>query len=277
MKNLILFLLVSISFSVFGQSPWTKNKKEAYLQIAYTTIPNYTELFGDPTFNTERKINDNTLQFYAEYGLTDKTTLLVNLPLKVVAANDLVDSNASPLTTEGSETNIGNVQLGLKQNFIHKKWLLSGQVMVEANTSNFYEASGLRTGYDAWTVSPLVVTGTSMSKWYVQAFAGTDIRTNNYSSSLKLGSEFGYKTLDWLWIAVFLDGVASFKDGDIVLPETNVLTGLYVNNQSFTGYGLKFIGEFNEKSGINIGLGGALGGENVAKTPAISLGVYYGI
>lgn len=274
MRQLLLFLFMCISFSMIGQSPWTKEKNEAYLQLSYTTIPNYTELFGNPTYNTERGINDNTLQFYSEYGFTNKTTLIVSLPLKIVASNDLVDSNTIPVTIENRKTDLGNIQLGLKHKFIHEKWLLTGQVVLEANTSNFEEASGLRTGYDAWTVTPLLITGTSFDKWYIQAFTGVDIRTNNYSSSYKLGGEVGHKTLDWLWVAAFIDGVGSFKNGDITIPTTNVLTGLYVNDQTFAGYGLKFIGEINERTGVSLGLGGAFGGRNVAKTPAISLGVF---
>ncbi len=263
-------------FSAIAQSPWTKKKKEAYLQLSYTTIPSYSELFGDPTYSTERKINDNTLQFFTEYGLTDKTTLIINLPLKLVSTNNLVDqTNSSPITTKDSKTALGNIQIGFKHNVIHKKWLLTGQLTVEANTTTaFEEASGLRTGYDAWTVTPLLITGTSINKWYLQGFTGIDIRTNNYSSAFKIGGEAGYKTTDWLWIAGFIDIVASFKNGDIEEQTSNLLTGLYVNNQSFGGYGFKFIGEINNYFGANLGLGGAFSGRNVAKKPAISLGIY---
>jgi len=131
MKKIFLLLMCCIGFSTLAQSPWTKKKKEAYLQLSYTTIPNYSTLFGNPEFNTEREINDNTLQFFTEYGLTDKTTLIVNLPLKFVSSNDLVDkSNNLPLTIEESKTALGNIQLGLKHKFIHKKWLLKQAMML---------------------------------------------------------------------------------------------------------------------------------------------------
>ena len=277
MKQLILLLTLSSSFTILAQSPWTKKKKEAYLQLSYTTITGYSELFGNPTYNTERKINDNTIQFYSEYGITDKTTLVVNLPLKMVSSNDLTANNSSPITTDDSKIAFGNIQLGLKHNFIHKKWLLTGQINIEANTGSFEKDSGLRTGYNAWTITPLIITGTTFNKWYLQTFTGIDIRTNDYSSSFKLGGEIGYKTLNWLWISGFLDGVASFHDGELQQSTSNILTGLYVNNQSFAGYGLKFIGEFNKKTGATLGLGGAFGGRNVAKKPAITFGIYHKI
>ena len=277
MKSIIPFLLLFMSVGVAAQSPWTKKKKEAYLQLSFTTISNYSEIFGDPSYLTEREINDNTLQFYSEYGLTDNTTLLINLPLKFVSSNDLVESNLTPNTIEESESTLGNIQLGIKHNFINKKWLLTGQLNVEFNTSTFDDASGLRTGYDATTIRPLIIAGKGFDNWYIQAFTGVDIRTNDYSSAFKLGGEVGYKTTDWLWIAGFLDGVASFNDGDVIQPSSNILTGLYVNDQSYAGFGLKFTGEISKSFGANLSLGGAFEGRNVAKSPAITLGAYFKI
>lgn len=275
MKHIVSLLLVSLNLA--AQSPWTKKKKEAYLQLSFTTISNYSEIFGDPDYITDREINDNTIQFYTEYGLTDKTTLLVNLPFKLVSSNDLVVPDASAQTTEASENSLGNIQLGVKHNFINKKWLLTGQLNVEFNTSSFDELSGLRTGYDATTITPLILTGRGFDTWYIQAFTGVDIRSNDYSSSFKLGGEIGYKASDNIWLAGFLDGVASLTDGDVAVSNANRLTGLYINNQSYAGFGLKVIGEINKKLGANIALGGAFGARNVSKAPAITIGAYYKI
>ncbi len=268
-------LLIFVATTAFSQSPWTKKKNETYLQLSFTTISGYTELFAkDDPVPTNRKMNDNTLQLYAEYGITDKTTLMASLPLKLVSSGDLVNS-AINLTTESSLTSLGNIQLGVKHNFYNKKWLISGQLMIEANTGDFEETSGLRTGYDAWTVTPLILAGRGFDSWYIQAFTGVDIRSNEYSSAFKLGGELGYKALDWLWVAGFLDGVASFQNGDVQTPLTNALTSLYVNNQSYAGFGLKLIGDFDDNFGGNIGVGGAFDGRRVAVAPAITFGVYY--
>lgn len=155
--------------------------------------------------------------------------------------------------------------------------MISGQIGVEVNSGSFNTTTGLRTGYDAWTITPLVLVGRGFNNWYIQAFTGVDIRTNDYSSAYKLGGELGYKAVDWLWVAGFLDGVASFQNGETVIPTSNVLTGLYVNNQSYAAFGLKLIGEINSKFGANVGIGGAFGGRNVAKKPAFSFGLYYKI
>ena len=110
----------------------------------------------------------------------------------------------------------------------------------------YNEVSGLRTGYDAWSFTPLFLAGRGFDTWYIQAFTGFDIRTNGYSSNYKLGGEIGYKALNWLWIAGYLDGVATLDNGDIALPNENLATGLYINNQGYGAFGLKLIGEINE-------------------------------
>ena len=277
MKRLNVIAALLCTGTLFAQSPWTKKKNEGYIQVSYSTIANYTELFGNPDYSTERKITDNTLQLYGEFGLSDKTTLFASVPLKMVKSGDLVSQSvlALPFTRPESKTALGNVQLGVKHNFYNKKWVLSAQLGIEANTGEYSEASGLRTGYDAWTFTPLFLAGRGFDKWYIQAFTGFDIRTNQYSSAYKLGGEAGYKAVDWLWVAGFLDGVASLKNGDLVIPIANSYTGLYVNNQSYAAFGLKLIGEINEHFGLNAGIGGAVGGRNVAKKPALSAGLYY--
>lgn len=277
MKRLAYLLLLTISLNVYAQSPWTQNKSGAYLQLNFTTIPSYSILLGNPEYNTERAINDNTLQFYVEYGLSDKTTLIANLPFKMLASNEVISTTISPFTTEDSQFSLGNFQLGLKHKFYHEKWLISGLLLLEANTGSYEDASGLRTGYDAWTLTPMIIIGRGFDDWYLQGFTGVDIRTNGYSNGYKLGGEIGYKALDWLWIAGFLDGVAAFQDGSFITPRNNRLTGLYVNNQSYAAFGFKIIGEFYKNIGVNFGLGGAFNGRNVAKSPAISVGFYYKI
>ena len=279
MKKLSILAALFVSIQLFSQSPWTKKKNEGYVQLNFTSIASYNKVFGNPEYDTQREITDNTLQFYGEFGITNTITLFANVPLKMLKSGDFSKDMSlvlpSFITAKATETTLGNIQLGVKHNFINKKWLVSAQLAIEANTSSYNAEAGLRSGYDAWTVTPLILAGRGFDKWYIQAFTGADIRTNNYSSNFKLGGEIGYKTLDWLWIAGFLDGVASFKNGDIALPQENLATALYVNDQSYAAFGLKFIAEFNKKIGANIGLGGAFAGKNVAKVPAISVGLYH--
>ena len=274
MKKFILVLVVLVSGNLIAQSAWTQKKGKTYTQLSYSTISDYDRLFGEPDYNTERKITDNTIQLYGEYGLTDKTTLLLNLPLKLIKTGDQV-FNTVPVTTATNKTALGNIEIGIKHLLYNKAFTLSGQLSIEANTSTFDDNSGIRTGYDAWSFTPTLNAGKSFGKMYAQAFVGGNIRTNDYSSNFKFGAEYGIKFIKRIWVIGYLDFVSSFNNGDIILPESNLLTGLYVNNQEYSAYGVKGIVEINENFGASAGFGGAFSGNNVARQAAISFGLYH--
>jgi hypothetical protein len=276
MKHLTKLLFLFISIAAFSQSPWTQKDGKFFTQLSFTTISNYNTLFGDPEYATERQITDNTIQLYSEYGLSDKTTFIVNLPLKLIKTGDLSNPNSLglPTTSEGNSTTIGNIELGLKHNFSNKNWLLSGQFSIEANTGNYDNTTGIRTGYDAWTITPLFLAGKSFGKTYLQTFIGANIRTNDYSSNFKVGGELGYKITKNIWLVGFLDIVKSLENGDVILPNNNLATGLYVNNQEYGAFGLKGITEFSNNYGVTASFGGAFFGNNVAKKAALNFGVY---
>jgi hypothetical protein len=267
MKNLAKLLFLCISISAFSQSPWTQEKGKFYTQLSFTTIPNYDTLFGDPDSPIPGEISDNTIQFFGEYGLSEKTSLVVNLPYKSISY--------SQNSIEHKESSLGNIELGLKHNFYKKNWLMSGQLSVEANTSSYDAISGIRTGYNAWSFTPLFLAGRGFGKTYVQGFIGANIRTNNYSSNFKIGGEIGRKITKKIWLIGFLDISKSLENGAIALPQTNLDSGLYVNDQEYGSFGFKGIGEFTDTFGITAGFGGAFFGNNVAKQAAMTFGLYH--
>lgn len=272
MKNLTKLLFLLLSVSTFSQSPWTQEKGKAYTQLSFTTIPNYDTLFGDPDFSIDGEISDNTIQLYGEYGISNKTTLMVSLPYKLISFN-------RGGNTKYHINSLGNIEIGVKHNFYNKDWLLSGQLSIEANTGSFDFDSRIRTGYNAWSFTPLFLAGKGFGKTFVQGFLGANIRTNGYSSNFKVGGEVGRKVTKKIWLIGFLDISKSFKNGSFIPEDNNPITftprnGLYVNNQEYGSFGVKGIGEFTENFGITAGFGGAFFGNNVAKQAAMTFGVY---
>lgn len=273
----ILFVLFFSTTIVYSQSPWTQKKGSFYSQINFSTISNYDEVFGDPDYNTYREITDQTYQLYVEYGITDNTTILINTPFKHIKSGDIsANSNFdSELTSKETVNSFGNVELGVKHNFLSNKLLLTGQLNLDFNTSTYDESSGIRTGYDAFTITPIISIGKGFSKSYFQAFTGFNLRTNNFSSNYKIGGEGGYKLFSKLWLIAFLDFVISLENGDYDVPLQNSLTALYVNDQEYTAYGFKAIGEISPNFGIIAGVGGSFTGNNVAKKAALNIGIYF--
>jgi hypothetical protein len=280
MKPITKLFFLLIGFSAFSQSPWTQEKGKFYTQISFSTIPYYDTVFGDPNYSIPGKISDNTIQFYSEYGLSAKTSLLLNLPYKSItfksARTIVCVTTPCPGVIEETykKNDFGNIEIGIKHTFYKKEWILSGQFSMETNTASFDENSGIRTGYDALTFSPLFLVGKSFGKSYLQTYIGTKLRTNNYSSNFKIGGEYGGKISKSIWLTGFLDIEKSFKNGNIVLPTSNLATGLYINDQEYGVLGIKAIGEFSDNFGVTASLPAAFFGNNVAKQVALSFGIY---
>ncbi len=274
MRKPIVFLGLFISSITFAQSPWTTEKGRFFTSLSYSTISNYNEIFGDPDYFTSGNITDRTYKIYGEYGLTNKSSLLVNIPFKNITLNEYQLCNANNCVGENySESSFGNVSLGVKHNFYKKSWVLTGQLNMEFNTSSYDSNSGIRTGYDAYTFSPLFLAGTSFGKNYFQSFIGAEIRTNDYSSNLKIGGEIGRKLTQNIWLIGFVDISQSLENGDILLPNRNISNSLYVNNQEYVAYGLKGILQFCDFR-LTAAFGSALSGNNVPKTTAFSIGIF---
>jgi len=111
MKKLAKLVILIITLQAYSQSPWTQKKGNFYTQLSFTSISGYNTLFGDPDYNTEREISDRTLQFFTEYGLSDKTSLLVNIPFKMMETGELTSPSiaAIPLTSSATESALGNI------------------------------------------------------------------------------------------------------------------------------------------------------------------------
>ena len=77
-----------------------------------------------------------------------------------------------------------------------------------------------------------------------------------------------------IWLIGFLDIEKSLENGTIILPASNLATGLYVNDQDYGVVGVKAIAEFSDNFGITASLPAAFFGNNVAQQIAFSFGVY---
>lgn len=252
---------------VSAQSPWTHTKDGGYAQVAFTNIGEYSEIFGDPDYESVLPITDRTLQLYAEYGLIEGSTLILNVPIKMISFGSSDIANEYQNT---SRTAIGNVGLAWKQKIADiKGWTLSGIAQFDFKV-DILETSAIpaHVGYVWHTISPMFAVGKGWDKAYIQLFTGMGFRLDGWGRTNRMGGEVGYKLLSKLWGAFFIDVV-----------ETNIQFRtweypLFVPNEEYAAYGFKFIGELGENWGLNLGLGGAFYGRNVAKAPAITFGVY---
>ncbi len=263
----IIFLFTGfIIFPSYSQSPWLQSPGEIYAQTGYYLIPSYNSLFlrSGESRQLDTYITNNTIQIFGEYGLNKHEALVLKIPFKIMATSQY----------NAQLSGFGNIIAGFKQSLIKKDMLLTAHLNIGFPTAANNSQNGLRTGYDAWSFNPMISTGRGYNKFYFQAYGGMQIRTNHYSTLLQAGGETGYKPLHWLWSIVYLDWLYSLRDGTKTPSQNQPFTALYVNDEEYFAWGMKFIAEFSEHFGIITGFAGSFSGHLVAHSPLIHIGMF---
>lgn len=272
---LIFSILLTANF-LYAQSPWTQEKGSGYGQLSLMAIPEYNEFFvkGADNFTASRKYSETAAQAYVEYGVLEGTTLVLDAPIKfLTSGEELLDSLAT--NEAGNLTSIGNVRLSVRQNIYNKGPNVAAQLAIEIPTGKYDDATGLRTGFDAWTFLPSVSVGGGFGKGYAFAYGGVGIRTNDYSNYLNVGLEGGYNPFDWLWLMLFFDVIQSFENGERIDPPNNVQTAFYVNDQEWASLGFKVLYNIKDNIGLTASTTlAAFAANQVPASPSLAIGVF---
>lgn len=276
-KQVLLFISCITSVALSAQSPWTRGKGGGFVQVAFQAIPTYGGVFEPSNGGSlllDRKISENAIQVYGEYGIDHRTTLFGALPFRFLNNSDFISDNyAAPQTLEGRLSGIGNASIGIKRAILAGDFRLSGSLRIDAPAAAYDEGTGLRLGYDAWTFLPMLSIGKGYGKVYWFGYGGYGIRTSSYSHFFNAGAEVGIG-LGKAWLIGFSELLYSTENGSIDLPLNNRITNLYVDRQGWWSVGLKAIVELNERFGVTASFAGAGWAQFVPKSPGISVGAY---
>ncbi len=278
MYRFFLVLIVLIfGVSLQAQSPWTQEQGSGFGQFSLISIPPYNTFFDnmiDGGRVSERRYSEIITQIYAEYGILGKTTLVLDAPFKILSAGEL--ENAPILPTEaGTLAALGNIRLGIRQNILDDGLQLTAQLMAELPTGRYDDATGLRTGFDALTLLPMLSVGGGFGKSYVYGYGGVGFRTNEYSTIWNTGFEAGFNASEQFWAMIFFDVMQSLENGNRIDPPNNLESGFYVNNQSWASLGLKLLYNFNDNIGLSFSTTlSAFAGNQVAESPSLAIGVF---
>lgn len=271
MKNFINTVLVTLlvcSVS-FAQSPWTKDKGKAYIQLGFTGL--FYNFYADENGKKQElngTVSDVTIQAYSEYGLTNKLTASLILPYKTIS----VDNNI--VNTSESQSGIGNISLGLKYKLYDKKWKISSGISYSIKTISKNSTNFLSSGFNASTILPYLSIGSSKNKWYYYGNVGYGYMDNDYSDFFRFNGEVGYKAIPkgHIIFAVETKNNLSKENAFLNDPYSNLATS---DRQNYNAIGIKLNYEFKkDKFGINFAGFGAFDNKNAPLAPTLNLGLY---
>lgn len=285
-KILLLFVLSSISLStITAGGPWPQLKGKGYFKLSEWWVifdQHYTDQgLIDPNVTTG--VFNTSL--YAEYGLTDRLTGIVNTPLlSRNYMNNIVSNTTQEVITPGEAINtIGDIDLGIKYGLTPagSKFPIAASLILGLPTGTLSGGTqnNLQTGDGEFNQFLKIDAGTSFSlqnknALYVAGYLGFNNRTNDFSDEYRLGLETGVGLMNQkLWLTGKLDIVESLKNG--ATAETTTSTSIFANNAEFTSVTLEANYYLMNRIGLSASIGSAVRGEIIAAAPSYSLGVFF--
>jgi hypothetical protein len=266
-KNYFLYLFLFTSFC-FAQSPWTKEKGKAYVQLGATSLSYSKQQLNGKLTDLNANISDITTQIYSEYGITNKLEAQLVVPFKIINVESKIGNISNSLS------GLGNVTLGLKYKLYDSTWKISGGILYSANSITKNNLKGLSSGFNANTLLPYLTVGSSSGKWYYFGNLGYGYMDNQYSDFMKLGAEIGYNIIDKGHIILVLDNRIIVAKENAYLTDVNQWSS-YSDRQSYSAVGIKLNYEFKkDKFGVNFAALGAFALDNAPSAPTLNFGIY---
>lgn len=243
MKNNKYIVLLVFSFCaayVQAQSGWTREAKGFYVQAtaSYFSSNDYYTTEGRLA-DQGSTFNSGGLLIYGEYGISDRFTAILDVPL--VRLNSF--------STTETVAGVGNIQLAIKYRLL-KSFPLSLQVGLDTPSNdgeNFARSNTaddfgqfneinlpLSDGeFNVWTTLA-ASHGFANGKMYASAFTSINFRTESFSNQLQVGAEVGHLFFDKLYL------IGKLKIQERLSSENNVQSGsfLYGEGTTFTNFGL---------------------------------------
>jgi len=283
MRFSLLSICLLISSSLLA-GPWPQPKGKGYFKLYewWTSFDEHFTSNGELDPNATLGLYNTSI--YAEYGLSDRLTGVINLPLFSRATiNSQLSGTRGGVITEGDAINgLGDTDVSLRyalnkpgSTFPVAAILTLGLPLGE-NAGG--EQGNLQTGDGEFNQLIGLSSGLSLdfggkTSAYASANLGFNNRTQGFSDEIRFGLEAGVGLLERrLWFIGRMVGSESLMNGETAA--SNQTTSIFSNNAEYLSLG----GEVNfyvaDKLGISAGVATAVSGRVIAAAPAFSIGVF---
>ena len=241
-------VFVVMASQVQAQSGWTRKAKSFYVQTAasYYSSKDYYTTEGI-LFDTGSRFNSSALILYGEYGVTDRITAIVDVPVV------MLNSFSSTETVAG----VGSVRVGLKYR-VFNNIPIAVQADFEIPTddgTNFarskqpnalgtFDEINLPTSDGEFNVWTNLIGSHSFGngKTYGSLYTGVNFRTESFSNQFQAGAEVGHLFFDKLYLIGKLRILEKLSSSDGFQGGSF----LYGEGTTFTSYGLNAIYKLGE-------------------------------
>lgn len=281
------FSLLSICLLISGSllaGPWPQPKGKGYFKFYewWTSFDEHYTSNGELDPNATLGLYNTSI--YAEYGLSDRLTGVINLPLFSRATiNTQLSGTRGNVILDGDAINgLGDTDVSLRyalnkpgSTFPVAATLTLGLPLGEDAGG---EQGNLQTGDGEFNQMISLSSGLSLdfggeTSGYASANIGFNNRTQGFSDEFRFGLEAGVGLLDRrLWFIGRMIGSESLMNGETAA--SNPTTSIFSNNAEYLSLG----GEVNfyvaDKLGISAGVATALSGRVIAAAPAFTIGVF---
>lgn len=281
---LLLAGIISITSPLFAGGPWPQSRGNGYFKLYqwWTVFDQHYTDTGELDPNVTTGVFNTSL--YAEYGLTDRFTGILNAPLfSRNYMNNLISSTTGETLVEGEAINsIGDIDLGIKYGLTKpgSKFPVAATLMLGIPSGKTAGGSqeNLQTGDGEFNQFIRVDAGTSFkigkqTNAYTSLYTGFNNRGNDFSEEVRFGLEAGAGLLNSkLWLIGRLDVVESLKNGATAATVNS--TSIFANNTEFSSYSLEAAYYITPKIGVSASVAAAFRGEIIAAAPSYSVGIF---
>lgn len=249
MQYRIIYTVILMGWAAGGllaQSGWTKNKGDWYLQTDASFFSSNRYYSADGELNTGNTFYSYSLKSYAEYGLNDRFTAVLNWPLLKLQHFSVTQTAAG----------LGDLQMGFKYALLKKLPVAigisaeipmdDGQLFAQAKEVNelgIRERINLPASDGEWNFRSYLAVSQSFAggHTYGSLSGGINLRTRGYTHQWEAGAEVG----QFLWQRLWLIGKLKWQNrfGDTI---NRSVSFLYGEGTTYTAYNFTLLYHLSE-------------------------------
>ncbi|MEM8583750.1 MAG: hypothetical protein AAGF87_05745 [Bacteroidota bacterium] len=282
-RFLFLLLFLSLTMSLSAQGPWAQPQGKGFYKLSewWTRFDEHFTSQGKTDPNLTTGVYNTTI--YAEYGVSDRLTAIVNFPFfsRNTMNNLISEVNGETLVPGEAINGFGDAEIAAKYTFTPQGAKVPIAISLTLGLPLGEDAGGtqgnLQLGDGEFNqliqghIGSSFRLGNSNAYWAV--LLGINNRTQGFSDEFRWGLEGGINfAAEKLWLIGRVRAVHSFFNGETAAGNTS--TSIFANNIEFISPGLELNYYLTPKLGVSAGVAGAITGRLVAASPGYTFGVF---